>query len=659
MHSEPTHQVTVATEAPVSTSPAPDTSEAHAPVELRRQEQVATRATPDQATSHDSTSQADDEAPTQPLADDHNSAITSITKTNTQIIVDESTDRGHHPWRPLRQLWWSWTVAGLAIAAYLLTVCYAFGNTSLRYLSFASLSPTRTLLVLRVLSEVAGLLAGSLVYLCSDRALWMLIARKRGAKLGAFLALTSASGPWTWINLVCRNIRGGRSLTWVRVVAAVVVPVMSVVVLSQVSVQQRFDEALAFPIAGGIGDFDVGFVDEWSLIAATYMASDFSSLLQTREIAWPVSVHRPGTVTCEATEAFGGKACGQGYFVHGGIKMITPWPTENTSTPAASIYTARSLRGLHLDFTVLEPGARFQGNLDCIILGDNDLAIQICISQFAGNSLSAKYVQCPTMLRGECLEDRSWTSSSGWTTQLTAYTRQATVHFSRSNLSAVALSDLTTPIPHDLNADGMLSVFNTTLTATTGLGAIVSAAAQFVGFVASFLTLSETSSPTAAQASTRLHNLLAVPLYYFQPTFMSPYTRVPSPNRVLEGLPDGQGLYATAALSTSYFGLAVAPWTVWTYTVAMGLLLLACIVVLVLGSLPSCACGIPEAGPWGFLDLVEKCDVVAAVADTKGETVHPNQRSGELRQAWCGDGWRHGNSYLPNGRVRLRGTSGT
>ncbi|KIW69157.1 hypothetical protein PV04_05050 [Phialophora macrospora] len=549
---------------------------------------------------------------------------TTSTETSTPTtgkkpaVVETIVERQPKRHSPLRQSAPAWGSACLAIGIYIPTVCYAFGSTGLRHLSFTALNPSNTLLVLRALSELTSLSLVLLIHLSTERALWLLIAQNGGTRLSSFLALCPGSGPWGWIKLLYINAGGARRLSWLKLVVVVVPPAMGIVLLSNVDVRLFFDDHANFPVSAGIGVFNASWAFVYAPVAATLMASDYSALLQTSAVSWSVPVVDLGRSECDVSNFFSNNTCGWGYFLHGGSQLITPWPTLNTTRPDAPIYTIHSIRGLQLDFTYLGPDASFQGEHDCIVLGRDNDAMQICLSQAGPNAVNAKFVVCPlTVADSACLDDTSWFSAPGWTITMRAYARHATVHLSRANLSAVAVSDFSTPTAYSLSAADMLSVYNTTLGVRSTL-ASQSPAEQFVSMLSNNLMFTAVSAPTAAQATLKLYNLLAIPLYYFQPTYISPYSNVPSPDRVLEGLPPEQGLYVTASLSTMYYGLAIATWSVCLYTAVMGTLLLCCLVLVTVGSLPKTANGIPNTSAWSFVDFVAECDVEERQNTTAG-----------------------------------------
>jgi hypothetical protein len=542
--------------------------------------------------------------PPQAAASSSDEAESTIRK-NTTVTIRER----HSVWTLLKQLWWSWTVAILTLLVYCFTVAYAFGAAGFRRIPFIAENPAHTLTALRVLSEVTGVLLTALINSSLERLLWMLCTRAPGVSLPGFLVLEPGTGAGGWLQMILGNAKGARVWSLLRIMLIAVVPVMGVILLSFVDIGDFFDSYPPFNVSAGVGKFDVSYLGDTgaSTIVPVYLLRDFSGLLQNNVASFPSAVvHQISS--CNTTEVFASNACGAGYFLHGGLGLVTPWPTKNQDHPSASVYTLNSVRGLQLDFTNIAPGARFDGVTECIVVGSNDQAIQICISQYDTYIIDAKFVHCPLSLLGNCLLDTSWHSSSGWAFTLSIYSRTATAHFSRFNLSTIAISDLSPPIPEPVKASDLLSVYNTSLQITSS-GFANSGPTQLIYYVSANLTLAETLSETAFQPDLNLRNFLTAPLLYFSPNYMSPYTTVPSPNKILDGLPNDQGLYITASLSIPSYRLIPALWSAWVYTILMGAVIIACVALLVLGSLPVTAGQIPETTFWPFVDFVAECEV--------------------------------------------------
>ena len=101
---------------------------------------------------------------------------------------------------PTAQLPFTWILMLFSCAFFILTIYYAF------HTRLFGLNPSNSILIIRVLSGVTTFLISALVVSSFDRGRWMLVRRKKGAKMLDFLTLSSGTGimGW-WTVLFARN----------------------------------------------------------------------------------------------------------------------------------------------------------------------------------------------------------------------------------------------------------------------------------------------------------------------------------------------------------------------------------------------------------------------------------------------------------------------
>ena len=238
--------------------------------------------------------------------------------------------------------------------------------------------------------------------------------------------------------------------------------------------------------------------------------------------------------------------------------------------------------------------------------GNKDAAVQFCVSKYDATTLNAKYVHCPieVSFNSSCLDDTSWQSSTGWTTSITVHRRAADVYFSRYNLTTVSIRNLSPPTAVELSPSAFLHVFETTFSGNALGFSSNTAGQQFIFFLSNYLTFAAGSSFGNFEAGNYLRNLFALPLYYFQPTYLSnassaiTETNLDQPNPALPA-----DLYTTASLADPSYQVLVARWSVLLYTIGGALIIVCCLVVLVLGSLPQTAGRVPDASMWPVVDF--------------------------------------------------------
>ncbi|KAF2661767.1 hypothetical protein K491DRAFT_385636 [Lophiostoma macrostomum CBS 122681] len=164
-----------------------------------------------------------------------------------------------------RQTVLGWSSAILALVFFALTLSYATEKTRLSYLTFIHASSANTILVLRVLSEAAGVFLAATIYSTFEVVQWVLISRPDGIQLPQFLALQSSTGP---LGLLVLAFGKGlptsqwpmtpRIMSLIRLIAELTVPVLGILVMSNVNttpVYLRIPETVT-PFAFGMTTFN-------------------------------------------------------------------------------------------------------------------------------------------------------------------------------------------------------------------------------------------------------------------------------------------------------------------------------------------------------------------------------------------------------------------
>ena len=131
-----------------------------------------------------------------------------------------------------------WLSALSALTLLVLTCIYASHSDLLPGYKSVGRSPSYVLLVLRVLSEVAGLLLATTIAGTFEEIQWMLIGRQghgHGLSFTDYLGLDPGTGVLGLFNLFFgTRIRKLSSRAWgaIRLVAMIVVPLLNIVIMS-------------------------------------------------------------------------------------------------------------------------------------------------------------------------------------------------------------------------------------------------------------------------------------------------------------------------------------------------------------------------------------------------------------------------------------------
>ena len=294
---------------------------------------------------------------------------------------------------------------------------------------------------------------------------------------------------------------------------------------------------------------------------------------------------------------------------------------------------------MQLDFYPIASDSRFDGTTDCIVAGNRDAAVQFCVSNTNGTTVNAKYVHCPLKFssNSSCLTNTAWQSSTGWTTSMTAHRRTADVRFSRYNYSTVSIDNLSPGIAVQIPASSLLQVFNTTFSGNALGFSSNTPGQQFIFYLSNYLTFATASTSGNLEASTYLRNLLALPLYYFQPTYLSNASFAITESNLDEPNPAvPRDLYTTAAFADPSYRVLVARWSVWVYTIWGAVTIAFCLGVLVLGSLPQTAGKAPESTLWPVVDFVTSCELAEESGQEAGGGDLDQDRRRQFRERLVG-----------------------
>lgn len=226
----------------------------------------------------------------------------------------------------------------------------------------------------------------------------------------------------------------------------------------------------------------------------------------------------------------------------------------------------------------------------------------------------------------KCLEDLSWQTSPGWSTNLVTSFRNATMVYGRLNGTILSHEFLgKSEVAAPINSSELLRAYDTLFgnDLAGDLGDITAmltggSGQQFAGIVWGFLfsasLLSARSPAYNAEVITGLHALLAMPLYFFQLGVLSGLRSVST--ETSEILPpavplafDAQRPNATISLAVMRYELVVGRATLIAYAALSGITLFLCFGALAISSVSKVGHAIPETTSFPTLDFCTNCDV--------------------------------------------------
>jgi hypothetical protein len=138
-------------------------------------------------------------------------------------------------WRNARA---SAALALSALGLHILTTLYAFRPEFITRYHVIGRSPSRGLFILRVLSELAALMAAATIATAFEKVRWMNMGHngnKRGVPLADYIALEPGTGVSGLLQMAIGLRKSGfTSRTWsaIRLIATVIIPLLSVLIMS-------------------------------------------------------------------------------------------------------------------------------------------------------------------------------------------------------------------------------------------------------------------------------------------------------------------------------------------------------------------------------------------------------------------------------------------
>jgi hypothetical protein len=146
---------------------------------------------------------------------------------------------------PPRRLWIPWSSAFTSSALYILTVLYASQSTILSRVRSVGGSPSHTILVLRVLSELASLSLATTIAAVFEGLQCMLVSRGKqtsgqtdgaGFELSNYLGLDSGTGILGLLGMALgRRVSKITTRSWsiIRLVAIVMIPLLNILIMGK------------------------------------------------------------------------------------------------------------------------------------------------------------------------------------------------------------------------------------------------------------------------------------------------------------------------------------------------------------------------------------------------------------------------------------------
>ncbi|KAH8880898.1 hypothetical protein GQ53DRAFT_832908 [Thozetella sp. PMI_491] len=546
-----------------------------------------------------------------------------------------------------RSIHYGWILITLASGILTLTCLQARSSLLTKNLSFINQSSSYAILTLRTLSEVFGILLAATIAVILERIKWMStwhrVGQKRGIPLVDFLALQEGTTTFGLLSLIAGSAVGStRARLWglTRLLAVAVVPIVGVLIMSQVDVHMAFtpqdsgNSQLGFGMNGINGSVAGEFTGLTDLMFSWQHASFLSNPVQGVDLTPPDVQIRSCNLGLGSNDDSG---CQRSYFFPGSTIFLSPELVGNAIYPEAPVLLATDHTGYILEFDAGNVSLEFDPLLDCRIYSSRMYtfaigAIRLCMKSTATNEVQALACSGDIAIKQSCLNDTSWYQDQDWTVKMAVSFRNATVAYSRSN-GTILWHDFqdSSPVPANISATEILRAYDSFLSdTTTWLHQSDTPLAPFSStMLPSFLWLnwpkSTKGKPLSPSISSNvyamLQSLMGIPLYYCQSGVLRrliPYllnntvlsSDQPSVDQSLNISPLPRRTTTVTFASYRYEALAGTT-TLVAYGLLSGIVLLLCLIaqlrmsILVWRSTRA----IPEITSFPALDLLTQCTV--------------------------------------------------
>ncbi|KAK1753946.1 hypothetical protein QBC47DRAFT_385249 [Echria macrotheca] len=341
-----------------------------------------------------------------------------------------------------------WFLIFLSLALVLLTSLQARGSILTRGIELVDQSRGYSVFVLRTISELAALALSAAISSSWERIKWARICHDGSdARFLDFLTLDEGTKIVSLLRLAA-GWRGPpmetRLWSFARLSSIIVIPVTSILIMSQVEIQLAFTAEKTqapylgyamFPINASMAVEYLGFSD---LVLTSSPGSFLTNSIRSVNLS-PQS-ERDKFCRLNAGGDSENSDCHRSYYMPGESLFATPELINDASFPSASIILANNHRGFQLEFDAGDSSMYFDPVNECRTYASRYWwvsagAVRLCVGSSGPNELQARVVTCPGSIAAlqSCSNDTSWYNNVDWTVKMGAYFRNASVAYSRSN----------------------------------------------------------------------------------------------------------------------------------------------------------------------------------------------------------------------------------
>ncbi|KIW89243.1 uncharacterized protein Z519_10096 [Cladophialophora bantiana CBS 173.52] len=534
----------------------------------------------------------------------------------------------------------AWVPACLTAILLALTALYAI-RPDLWKSHFINSSPGNAIFVLRALSEATGFLLAITVASAFELVQWLLTVRTGGIPFTEFLCLQEGTGILGLMQLTAGAKSRARTRFWggLRLLALVLLPVLGVVIMSEVGTVLRFDKVgqTVAPLGFGLGSLNTSVAVTLSPFTDILLGATFSQFLNDPSRAVDITPDASRRRSCAlGVDVRGGQTCERAVYLAAGQEEIAAQVTTDAH-PQADSWLVEDHQGYVLRFTEGDHGWAFDNGTECRTYYTEALtstlgAFRLCAKNVAPNQIHARISSCSysDITSANCGKESAWNSTPTWSTSLSSTFRHAMIAYSRLNGTIIShkftkMSETVAPLESAdlLQAwDNFLGLGNTTDLTTSnileilGLGAGKFMFPAMIGSMLNSITeLSQDNPALQTRGVNALQALLAIPISYCQTGYIERQAAPELPSNVLFTnydniiLPEGLERNSPVFFAVTRNQIDVGIVSVIAYVVLSGLVLILCFTALGGGAFSERSRHVPDTTAFPVLDFCRHCVV--------------------------------------------------
>ncbi|KAK1624096.1 hypothetical protein BDP81DRAFT_484641 [Colletotrichum phormii] len=495
-------------------------------------------------------------------------------------------------------VWWTLCLWLVGVLMLTLTALYSTGSAkALMRQNFFVASPSNSILILRVMTELCALVLAALVVVVMEDLQWALASRPGGVSLLHFVGLDAGTGVWGLLRLLATAEWRQKYSSLFRLLVICSIPLPGIILMGAISIELVTFPEKTYNVSAGIAPFNASYIYEIRQSTATALLVQMGSPAWSDRDTFSLDPLHQGVGKC--TGADGGWApCDESHLLTGGVVSIAPQADNLTSYPDSAAYVVPNTRVAQLEYGKVHDLDGLRTNGTCFLIGADSAASYWCAA--VGKQKGLLF---------------AWTNPLELSSSLYVYSRYATITYDRGNFSILDVSDMTPPEQDIIGLDEyMLSLsavvpgFNKSGGATKGDNSALA--------IYAVTALPINDSEVAKKQSLRaVRKALSVPFSYFHANYFSDGLSIWELKGPREGLPDD--MYSTLAISILSHQVVAGTISRWFFVTVAGIIL--CISLAIIIATSRVCVKRPERCGYPTLDFAAVCAVRGGIPSSSPE----------------------------------------